>query len=120
MFPPGGGPTISGSISVVENRIYSVQIELLMTDLDAASEYASITLGSTNFGTCADCTSCGTSQCTSCNYLTCDSLDHSTITTTSATLSVLIQYTPDVDACTCNLNGNGITAAARITLTPGN
>ena len=110
------GPTISGSIPVLENRLYSVIIELLETDLDDSQEYASsISLGSTRFGSCRPY---GVTQC-SCDYSNCSSLSPSTILTTSANLPVRIEFTHEVDPiCDCNVDGNKVSVAARITLTP--
>jgi hypothetical protein len=113
------GPTISGSIPVLANRLYSVQIQLLVTDLDGHQEYASsITMGSISFGTCK---TPGVRQC-SCDYGNCSSLAHSTISTTSATLPVRIEFTKDVDplcAPKCTANSNKVSVAARITLSLG-
>ena len=107
------GPIISGIIPVQANTMYSVQIELLATDLRFNMQYASwITLGNTSFGSCdPNPEFCG------CYYEPCTNLTQNTITTTTTTLSVDIGFTFDVqDICNCTVKGNHVSAAARINL----
>ena len=107
------GPIISGTIAVQANTIYSVQIELLATDLSFDMQYASwITLGNTSFGSCdPNPELCG------CYYVTCSSLKQTTISTTTTTLPVEIGFTAAVQpVCDCSGNGKRFSAAARINL----
>ena len=45
-------PTVTGTLSVSPGNQYSVKFEIYLTDLNSDHEYATITIGGQNFGTC--------------------------------------------------------------------
>ena len=101
-------------MSVEANTVYDVQIEILRTDTNSASEYAEyIKLNKQNFGKCDP----RGRQC-ECTYGNCSPLTQTRITTDSTSIEVEIQFTSEVGCCTCKVGYNDARGAARITLTP--
>ena len=112
-------PKITGTLTVVANQQYGVKIEIMRIDQNGADEYvSSITLNGASYGTCTGgANGCDVYQDCSVNnggY----ALTQNTITPTSSSVSVELQYTSAVNCCTCTYSGVQAQAVARITLTP--
>ena len=107
------GPLISGSIPVIQDQLYTVKVELMLTDLDGDDEYADITLNGISFG---QCNPSGGQQ--SCTWHICSALTQSIIQTSTSSISVYIQYSDEVDDFPCEVDGRNAPAIARVTLIP--
>lgn len=108
---PTNGPLISGYVSVEANEIYSVKVELMLTDLDGSSEYADVTIDGIDFGRCNP-----SGSQMSCEWYTCTEKQ---VSTSSSIVSVKVQYGSEVgDLGKCSSDGQTGHGVARITLTP--
>ena len=108
---PTDGPLIDGHVLVEANKIYSVKVELMLTDLDGSSEYADIIIDGIDFGRCNPS---GTQM--SCEWYTCTEKQ---VSISNSIISVNIQYGSEVgDLGKCTSDGQTGHGVARITLTP--
>ena len=112
---PSNGPLIMQDIAVSPNQIYGVQVEVMLTDLNSASEYADISINGVNVGQCNP--NYGQS---SCAWYTC-TISPSQASSTNTMLSIQLQYSSAVgNFAICTSNGQTGHAVARVTLTTGN
>ena len=108
---PTDGPLINGHVLVEANKMYSVKVELMLTDLDGSSEYADIIIDGIDFGRCNPS---GTQM--SCEWYTCTEKQ---VSISNSIISVNIQYGSEVgDLGKCTSDGQTGHGVARITLTP--
>ena len=108
---PTDGPLINGYVLVEVNKIYSIKVELMLTDLDGSSEYADIIIDGIDFGRCNPS---GTQM--SCEWYTCTEKQ---VSISNSIISVNIQYGSEVgDLGKCTSDGQTGHGVARITLTP--
>jgi len=110
---PSDGPIISGTMAVVSNTLYNVQVMIMNTDLSSSSEYADIYLDDKSFGRC-DGSSDGT-----CSWDYCPRGPHQ-IQTTSSSLKVELRYSQAVGSYSCmdGETGQSGTAVASVQLWP--
>ena len=105
-------------MNVASGTTYTVQVELMITDLSSSQEYATITVGTTELGTCDGGNTCD--GC--CTWYTCQGLTSNQITSTSTNINLVLQYSSEVSsthaACTDSVSGSTGGGVARITLTP--
>ena len=99
--------------------MYQVQFEIMITDLDTSTEYATITMNGANFGQCGPFSS----SIEHCIYDDCSN----SLTTTniqsdsSGQIRIVVRYSGQVDATghgvECTYQGATVTGLVRITLT---
>ena len=113
------GPTITETIENLEaNTMYQVQFEIMMTDIDHATEYATINMNGANFGQCGGL---GTSL-TDCTYHDCSSslTSRNIQSNSSGQISIVVSYSNRVDnghGASCTYNGETVSGLVRFTLT---
>ena len=95
---------------MVSGKVYRVKIEILRTDTDDGNEYATITLGGYNYGTCNP-----NGGLNACTWFTCPSKDLE-ITGEDLPMEIRIKYSYAVSVSTSNCNGKNA-VSARVTLT---
>ena len=112
---PSNGPLITQGITVSANEAYDVQVEVMLTDLNSASEYADISINGNNVGRCNPSSGQG-----SCDWYNC-TISPSQVTPTTTTLTIQLQYSSAVnDFAVCSSDGQTGHAVARVTLRTGN
>ena len=108
---PSNGPLIEQTIAVNPNIIYHVGIEIMLTDLDASSEYADISINGNNVGRCNPNYGEGW-----CAWYTC-TITPNVATSTNSEFTIRLQYSPAVNYLVCSYDGQTGLAVARVTLT---
>ena len=85
------GPLIEGTISVLPQALYRLQVDILQTDFGEFSEYVNITLNDRSYGRCSPPAK------DSCDWYPCD-MDESEFRAANDSVNVHIQFSRDVEA----------------------
>ena len=112
---PSSGPLILQNVTTEASTWYDMHVEIMLTDLNSASEYTDISINGVNVGQCnpSSCQGC-------CTWYNC-TISPSRFYSASTFLTVQLQYSYAVnDFAVCSYNGYTGHAVARVTLTAGN
>ena len=113
------GPRVVGSLAASPNVLYLASVEVVRTELDAASEFVNITINGEDFGICNPT---GSNDCSwaLCSDYTSNGRYNRAISSATGSFTITAQFSDEVDSGGSTCDPWKTYGIVRFTLTPGN